>query len=157
MPTRAAFFMTACCDAWGKQSHHEQVIKVLWQKAASPPSMCGNLANTTESSMCGQFSRIHQVAPMGTPTYYTQVASALYWCWPCWVTSRILTVGYVWTCLGLAPWRPFMCGYLHPYLIHGSLAPPESISRTTQHSFQPLLQGSRLWQTDRQTGTLLHL
>jgi len=24
-----------------------------------------------------------------------------------------------------------MCGYLHPYLIHGSLGPPESTSRTT--------------------------
>jgi len=153
--TRAAFFTTACYDAWGKQLHHEQMMKVIWHKAASPPSVCGHLANTTESSVCGQSyspggANVH--SHLLHPNCHPHCTGA----GPCWVTSHILTVGYVWICPGLASWRPFMCGYLHPYLIHGSLGPPESISRTTQHSFQPLLQGSRLWQTDRQT-TLLHL
>jgi len=36
-------------------------------------------------------------------------------------------------------------------LTYGSLDSPESIPQTASRSVQPLLQGSRLWQTDRQT------
>jgi len=40
---------------------------------------------------------------------------------------------------------------LDPHLTHGSLGPPESTTQTASRSVQPFLQGSRLWQTDRQT------
>jgi len=38
-----------------------------------------------------------------------------------------------------------------PHLTHASFSPPESTSHTAYRSVQPFLQGSRLWQTDRQT------
>jgi len=40
-----------------------------------------------------------------------------------------------------------------PHLIHGSLGlrPPESSTQTASQSVQPFLQGSLVWQTDRQT------
>jgi len=47
------------------------------------------------------------------------------------------------------PWRD-----LDPHLICGSLVQPKSWTRTTARSVQPFLQGSLVWQTDRQT-TLL--
>jgi len=36
-------------------------------------------------------------------------------------------------------------------IIHDSLGPLESWSKTASRSVQPLLQGSLLWQTDRPT------
>ena len=36
-----------------------------------------------------------------------------------------------------------------PYLIHGSLGPPESSTQTASRSVQPFLQGSVVWQTNR--------
>jgi len=38
-----------------------------------------------------------------------------------------------------------------PHLIHGSLSPPEPTTQIASRSIQPFLQGSQLWQTDRQT------
>ena len=40
---------------------------------------------------------------------------------------------------------------LDSHLTHGSLGPPESTYHTTSRSVQWFLQGSQLWQTDRQT------
>jgi len=37
------------------------------------------------------------------------------------------------------------------HLIHGSLGPPESSTQTASWSVEPFLQGSLLWQTDKQT------
>jgi len=45
-------------------------------------------------------------------------------------------------------------GDVDPYVIHGSLSPPESSTQTASWLVQPFLQGSLVWQTDRQT-TLL--
>ena len=42
-------------------------------------------------------------------------------------------------------------GGLGPYLIHGSVGPPESTTQTASRSMQPFLLGSLVWQTDRQT------
>ena len=42
-----------------------------------------------------------------------------------------------------------------PLLIHGSLGPLESTTQTASWSVQPFLQGSRSWQTDRQTKLLV--
>jgi len=38
-----------------------------------------------------------------------------------------------------------------PHLIHGSPGPPKSSTQTAARSVQPFLQGSLVWQTDRQT------
>ena len=38
-----------------------------------------------------------------------------------------------------------------PHLIHGSLGPPDSSNQTAPQSVQLFLQGSLVWQTDRQT------
>jgi len=40
---------------------------------------------------------------------------------------------------------------VHPHVIRASLHPPESTYQTASRSFQPLLQGSRSWQTNQQT------
>jgi len=40
---------------------------------------------------------------------------------------------------------------LNPHLTHGSLSQPESSTKTASRSVQPFLQGSLVWQTDRQT------
>jgi len=42
-------------------------------------------------------------------------------------------------------------GDLDSNLMHGSLGPPESTAQTASGSVQRFLQGSRLWQPDRQT------
>jgi len=42
-------------------------------------------------------------------------------------------------------------GGLGSHLIHGSSGPPESSTQTASWSIQQFLQGSLLWQTDRQT------
>jgi len=47
-------------------------------------------------------------------------------------------------------------GALDHHLTHGSLGPPKSTAWTASRSVQLLLQGSRSWETDRQT-TILHL
>jgi len=49
------------------------------------------------------------------------------------------------------PWGMWSYG---PHLIHGSLGPTKSLTQTVSRSLQPFLQGSLVWQTDRQT-TLL--
>jgi len=46
---------------------------------------------------------------------------------------------------------PLRMGDLDPHLIRGSFGPPESSTRTASRSVQPFLQGSLVWQTDRQT------
>ena len=46
---------------------------------------------------------------------------------------------------------PLTCGDLDPHLIHGSVIPPEFTSQTASRSVQPFVQGSRSYQTDRQT------
>jgi len=38
-----------------------------------------------------------------------------------------------------------------PHVIHGSMGPPESGTQIATWSFQPFLQGSLVWQTDRAT------
>ena len=40
-------------------------------------------------------------------------------------------------------------GGFGPHVIHGSLSPPESGTQMATWSFQPFLQGSLVWQTDR--------
>jgi len=42
-------------------------------------------------------------------------------------------------------------GDLDPHLKHGSVGPPESLTQLASRSVQPFLQGSLVWQTDRQT------
>jgi len=49
---------------------------------------------------------------------------------------------------------PLLMGDLDPHLIHGSLGSLESSTRAASRLVQPFLQGSLVWQTDRQT-TLL--
>ena len=46
-------------------------------------------------------------------------------------------------------------GDLDRRLIHGSLSPPESSTKTASRSVQLFLQGSLVWQTDRQTRYLV--
>jgi len=46
---------------------------------------------------------------------------------------------------------PFPWGNLDHHLIHGSPGPPESSTQTAARSVQPFLQGSLVWQTNRQT------
>jgi len=43
------------------------------------------------------------------------------------------------------------CANVHPHVTHASLGPSESTTQTASPSVQPFLQGSQLWQTDRQT------
>jgi len=45
---------------------------------------------------------------------------------------------------------PLPRGDLDPHLIHGSTAPPKSSTQTVARSVKPFLQGSLVWQTDRQ-------
>jgi len=42
-------------------------------------------------------------------------------------------------------------GDLEPHLTDGSLVQPESTAQTASRSVQPFLQGSLVWQIDRQT------
>ena len=49
---------------------------------------------------------------------------------------------------------PFPWGDLESHLIHGSPGPPKSSTKKAARSVQSFLQGSLVWQTDRQT-TLL--
>jgi len=42
-------------------------------------------------------------------------------------------------------------GYLDPHLIYGFLVPPKSSTQMASRSVQPFLQGSLVWQTNRQT------
>ena len=49
---------------------------------------------------------------------------------------------------------PLPMGGSGPHLIHGSPGPPKSSTQKAARSVQPFLQGSLVWQTDRQT-TLL--
>jgi len=46
---------------------------------------------------------------------------------------------------------PIPMGDLEPHLIHGSLGSPESSTQTASWSVQAFMQGSLVWQTDRQT------
>jgi len=46
---------------------------------------------------------------------------------------------------------PLPIGGAGPHLIHGSLGPPKSSTQTPSRSVQLFLQGSLVWQTDRQT------
>jgi len=46
---------------------------------------------------------------------------------------------------------PFTWRDMNPHLTHGSFGPPESTTQTASRAVQPFLQGSRSWQTDRQT------
>jgi len=46
---------------------------------------------------------------------------------------------------------PFLWGDLNPHPTHGPLGPPKSSTQTASRSVQPFLQGSLVWQTDRQT------
>jgi len=46
---------------------------------------------------------------------------------------------------------PFPMEDMDPHLIHGSLGQPESSTQTESRLVQPFLQGSLVWQTDRQT------
>jgi len=45
---------------------------------------------------------------------------------------------------------PLLMGGSGPHLIHGSLGPTKSSTQTASWSVQPFLQGSLVWQTDRQ-------
>jgi len=63
--------------------------------------------------------------------------------------SPYFTTGLPWP-LKIAPSH----GDLDAHLIHGSLGPPESSTQTASWSVQPFLQGSLVWQTDRQTDRL---
>jgi len=113
----------------------KQVVKVIWHRAATPPN--------TDS-----FSRIRHVALMCDPITPICVLT---------VPVLLLLSHFEYidrrTCRGPAVFRlhncPFTCGNLDPIFRHGSLGPPESIFRTASRSVQPLLQGSRSWQTDR--------
>jgi len=52
----------------------------------------------------------------------------------------------------LPPWKlSISMGASGPHLIHGSLGPPKSSTQTASQSLQPFLQGSLVWQTDRET------
>jgi len=46
---------------------------------------------------------------------------------------------------------PFPRGDLDTHLIHDSMGPSKPATQTASRSVQPFLQGSLLWQTDRQT------
>jgi len=46
---------------------------------------------------------------------------------------------------------PLPMGESGPHLIHGSSGPLKSSTQTAARSVQPFLQGSLVWQTDRQT------
>jgi len=48
---------------------------------------------------------------------------------------------------------PLLTGDLDPHITHDSLGPSDPIIQTAYRSIQSFLQGSLLWQTDRQTDT----
>jgi len=52
-----------------------------------------------------------------------------------------------WTIQSYSP----SCANVHSHLTHAFLNPPESTTQTASRSVQPFLQGSLVWQTDRQT------
>ena len=46
---------------------------------------------------------------------------------------------------------PLPMGLLNPHLIHGPLGPPKSSTQMASRTVQPFLEGSLVWQTDRET------
>ena len=98
------------------------MIKLIWRKAASPPHTDGSIV-----------FKWRQCAPLS-------VHHALYRFCPCWVALSISTARRV---LSPSILSVQMWGY---HLIHGSLGPPESTSRTALRP--PLLQGSWSWQIE---------
>ena len=118
------------------------VLKVIWYKAASAQQADGSVV----------FARLRKCAPyLVHPNRHPHRTGSA----PCWVALSISTAGHIRPCLAPASFRPhdcpFTCGALDPHQIHDSLGPPKSISQMTSRSVQPLLQGWRSWQTDRQT------
>jgi len=124
-------------------SHFKQVVKVIWHKAASPPLTNGSVV----------FARWRQCAP---PSSTPQLASAP--CRHCALLSRFAFIysrkypDKSW----VGPFRPQNCSFtrgdLGPHLIHDSLLPLESTSRTESRSVQPFCRThSRDRQSDRQT------
>jgi len=99
----------------------EQVVKIIWQKAASPPHM---------ATMHPFVNRIRQVAPMctscitcflGPSESTTQTAS-----WtvqPCLHSSRQSVVRHARAC-PFPSKLPLHMGRSGPHLTHGSLSPP---------------------------------
>jgi len=132
--------------------------KVIWHKNALPPQTDGSIV----------FARWHQCAfpcsHIGT-TWWTRLN--LRFLRPTRVHSpNGKSIGFGRSCTAhsrkflylhwaiLSPKLPCQWGYLDRHLIHGSLGPPECSTQTVSRSVQPFLQGSLVWQTNRQT-TLL--
>jgi len=102
-------------------------VKVIWRKAASHPS----------------WRRIHLFHAGDNATTAQPVDELI-----CRHEGRGVTSRPAWP---FPSKLPLPTGDLDLHLIHGSLGPPESSTQTASRSVQPFLQGSLVWQTDRQT------
>jgi len=72
------------------------------------------------------------------------------------VFAQVTTVSIYFTMGHPSPLKlPLSMERSGPNLIHGSLDPPESSTQTASRSIEPFLQGSPVWQTDRQITILV--
>jgi len=124
--------------------HIAQVVKVSRRKAASPP-------HTDGSIVLARWRLRHLNASLSLPESTTRTPS-----WsvqPFLHSSRQSVVGHVRAWHVISPKScPFTRGDLDPDLMCASFGTPTS--QTASQSIKTFLQGSQLWQTDRQT-TLL--
>jgi len=122
-------------------NNNKLVVKVIWHQAASRH---------------GRFNRIHQVAPMCTPSIAPQLASAPYRCWPLLSCFECIDRQTGPEMSRAGPLSPSKLS-LHvrgsgPHLIYGSLGPTESKSQTASRSVQPFWRADgRYRQLDRPT------
>ena len=137
-----------------------QVVKVIWHKAASLPLHLAHRTWTVQSYSPGGTnvpSHVRTLAPpgeydwtyasFGPPKSTTKMANQLV---KLFLHSSLQKVLILYNGYSYPPKLPLPWGF-GPHLIHGSLDPPECTSQTESRSVQLFLQGSLVWQTDRQT------
>ena len=135
---------TFCLDLCFK---YQQLVKVIWHKAALLqqmdvqsylPSHEGTLALPGEHDWFLWPARAHN--PNGIT-----IGSADF-CTDDRAVSLYFTMSLPFTLKIALP-----MGYLHPHSIYGSLDPPKSSTQMAFRLVQAFLQGSLVWQTNRQT------
>jgi len=113
----------------------------------SSTSRQSNLTTGSIAAEHGRFIGIHQVAPVCIPLNAWFLEPTLVQI-PNSSRQRVALLNN----RPLPPLKlPPSVGDMNPHLINGSLDPLESSTQTASLSVQPFLQGSRLWQTDRQS------
>ena len=125
------------------------MVKVIWQKATLPLHMDGAVV----------FNRWRQCAPPPNTRFLgstrvpipnsISIGSAVY---AQLMAERPNTLQ--WAALSPPSKLPLPMGNQDPHIMHGSLGSPKSSTQMASHLVQLLLQGSLLWQTDREHTTL---